>query len=131
MEPSRKRPSSVMEEEPCCICTIQKKYGRNKKYKVIPTFKVQGIASVKDQYHKGLNKAEWPDNIAPAFTYLAKTFSDSDTPCLRWHSDSCRPNFMSPVILDRYPDKETPMADTETVETFELESSYSQEPQHY
>ncbi len=126
MEPSRKRLASELEddEDTCFVCTVEKKYGKAQKYKKVPTVEVRDVASVKEQYDRWLRKTEWPDNIAPAFSYLQHAFSEGDCPNLRWHYSQCRPNFMSQNYLNRYPDKEIDISDTEPEDMQTQDSSY-------
>ena len=79
----------------------------------MPTIEVKDIEIVKKQYNRWLRKNEWPDNIAPAFSFLQRAFSEDDCPKLKWHYSQCRPNFMSLNYLNRYPDKENDISDAE------------------
>ena len=51
----------------------------------------------------------YPVSSAPAISSLREAFSHSDNPSLRWHTHTCRPNFVSPDKLSRYSDKVEPL----------------------
>ena len=113
MEPQSKKQELEDDEDIYFICTVEKKYGKSQKYKKVPTIEVKDIESVKKQYDRWLRKNEWPDNIAPAFSFLQRAFSEDDCPKLRWHYSQCRPNFKSQNYLNRYSDKDNDISDTE------------------
>ena len=70
--------------------------------------------------------------MAPAFSFLQRAFSEDDCPTLRWHYSQCRPNFMSQNYMNRYPDKENDISNTEPQNLLTQHSSYflrSKKPQ--
>ena len=109
MESSIKRPASQRSDDMCFVCMTHKKIRVGTNSKTVPTVAVANVEEVRIQYEKWLKKVDCPENILPAISSLREAFSNSDNPSLKWHTHTCRPNFVSSVRLSRYSDKVEPL----------------------
>ena len=87
------------------LCAKLKKNDPRRSYRLdTPVVEADSTILWKKQYLCIKRKAKVPNNIAASILILDNLFGNSDSLCLMWHRDECRPNFMSKERLDRYPD---------------------------